>query len=117
MFRESKYGHQQIIYNDYVFNRHVVRDELIYWRCSQFAVFRCKARIKTNKENMTVLNGVHNHEVIKGQRQYGALKEIKRQQRLAQGLPEVRTPREAKRDQQLTTSSAKNSEAKKDIRK
>lgn len=83
VYKTSKYGRKQIIYKDYVFNRHVARDNLTYWRCSQFAVYRCKARLKTIKDNtVQVLNGNHNHEVIREPRAYGALKEIKRQQKL-----------------------------------
>lgn len=83
MFRTSKYGRRQIIYQDYVFNRHVTRNRLTYWRCSQFAVFRCRARIKTVNDVVQMFSGNHNHEVIREQRPYGALKEIKRQQSLA----------------------------------
>lgn len=69
----------QLIFREHVFNRHVVRDDLIYWRCSQFAVYRCRARIKTRVNTLTVLNSKHNHEVVREPRPYGSLRDLKLQ--------------------------------------
>lgn len=76
----SKYGTRQLCYEEYVFNRHVCREAVVYWRCTQFAVLRCKARIKTHFNEMTLINVEHNHPVVTEVRKYGALKELKRQQ-------------------------------------
>lgn len=83
--RISKNGRQQLVYREHTFNRHVVRDRpnkansITYWRCSQFAVFRCRARCKTQNGRTYLLNEAHNHAVVREPRKYGALKEIKRQ--------------------------------------
>lgn len=80
----SKNGRQQLVYREHTFNRHVVRDRpnqaqsITYWRCSQFAVYRCRARCKTQNGRTYLLNESHNHDVVREPRKYGALKEIKR---------------------------------------
>lgn len=80
----SKNGRQQLVYREHTFNRHVVRDRpnransITYWRCSQFAVYRCRARCKTQNGRTYLLNELHNHDVVREPRKYGALKEIKR---------------------------------------
>lgn len=79
-FVQSKYGTLQLTYDQHVFNRHVRRESITYWRCSQFAVLRCRARIKTCFGKMTLLNVEHNHPIITETRKYGSLKEIKRRQ-------------------------------------
>ncbi|KAH8369276.1 hypothetical protein KR009_006143, partial [Drosophila setifemur] len=73
-FIVSKYGTKQIMLKQHTFNRHICRDDVTYWRCSQFAVLRCRARLKTKLDTLTVLNSVHNHEVISKARKYGSLK-------------------------------------------
>lgn len=81
----SKNGRQQLVYREHTFNRHVVRERrhpansITYWRCSQFAVYRCRARCKTQNGRTYLLNELHNHDVVREPRKYGALKEIKRQ--------------------------------------
>ncbi|XP_004530733.1 modifier of mdg4 isoform X3 [Ceratitis capitata] len=74
VFVVSKYGTKQLVLKQHTFNRHVCREEVTYWRCSQFAVLRCRARIKTKGNTLTVLNSEHNHEVITKARKYGSLK-------------------------------------------
>ncbi|XP_067618562.1 FLYWCH-type zinc finger-containing protein 1-like isoform X2 [Eurosta solidaginis] len=74
VFVESKYGTKQLVLKQHTFNRHVSREDVTYWRCSQFAVLRCRARIKTKGTTLTVLNSEHNHEVITKARKYGSLK-------------------------------------------
>ncbi|XP_054726111.1 modifier of mdg4 isoform X2 [Anastrepha obliqua] len=74
VFVVSKYGTKQLVLKQHTFNRHVSREEVTYWRCSQFAVLRCRARIKTKGNTLTVLNSEHNHEVITKARKYGSLK-------------------------------------------
>ncbi|XP_017056929.1 modifier of mdg4-like isoform X5 [Drosophila ficusphila] len=73
-FIVSKYGTKQIMLKQHTFNRHICRDEVTYWRCSQFAVLRCRARLKTKLDTLTILNSEHNHEVITKARKYGSLK-------------------------------------------
>ncbi|KAH8278935.1 hypothetical protein KR018_011329, partial [Drosophila ironensis] len=73
-FIVSKYGTKQIMLKQHTFNRHICRDDVTYWRCSQFAVLRCRARLKTKQDTLTVLNSEHNHEVISKARKYGSLK-------------------------------------------
>ncbi|KAH8243060.1 hypothetical protein KR032_004118, partial [Drosophila birchii] len=73
-FIVSKYGTKQIMLKQHTFNRHICRDDVTYWRCSQFAVLRCRARLKTKQDTLTILNSEHNHEVILKARKYGSLK-------------------------------------------
>ncbi|KAH8359347.1 hypothetical protein KR093_006115, partial [Drosophila rubida] len=73
-FIVSKYGTKQIMLKQHTFNRHITRDDVTYWRCSQFAVLRCRARLKTKQDTLTILNSEHNHEVITKARKYGSLK-------------------------------------------
>ncbi|XP_041447582.1 uncharacterized protein LOC121403820 isoform X1 [Drosophila obscura] len=73
-FIVSKYGTRQIMLKQHTFNRHICRDDVTYWRCSQFAVLRCRARLKTKSDTLTILNSEHNHEVISKARKYGSLK-------------------------------------------
>lgn len=87
IYQQSKYGTRQLKFNGHVFNRHVLRQNITYWRCSQFAVLRCRARIKTSSNEygsgdsgMTLLNIEHNHPIITETRRYGSLKEIKQRQ-------------------------------------
>ena len=80
VFVVSKYGTKQLLLKQHTFNRHVTREDVTYWRCSQFAVLRCRARIKTKGNILTVLNSEHNHEVITQARKYGSLKSLKAQQ-------------------------------------
>lgn len=40
----------------------------------KFAVLRCRARLKTKLDTLTILNSEHNHEVISKARKYGSLK-------------------------------------------
>lgn len=82
MFVTSKYGTKQLLYNNHTFNRHVSRQNVTYWRCSQFPVLKCRARIRTFEDDleqiMTLHKVDHNHPVIM-QRKYGSLKKIKQQ--------------------------------------
>ncbi|XP_023309267.1 modifier of mdg4-like isoform X3 [Lucilia cuprina] len=80
VFVVSKYGTKQLLLKQHTFNRHVTREDVTYWRCSQFAVLRCRARIKTKSNILTVLNSEHNHEVITQARKYGSLKTLKAEQ-------------------------------------
>lgn len=80
VFVVSKYGTKQLLLKQHTFNRHVSREDVTYWRCSQFAVLRCRARIKTKGNTLTVLNSEHNHEVITQARKYGSLKTLKAEQ-------------------------------------
>ncbi|XP_023175646.2 modifier of mdg4-like isoform X9 [Drosophila hydei] len=73
-FIVSKYGTKQIMLKNHTFNRHITREDVTYWRCSQFAVLRCRARLKTKQDTLTILNSEHNHEVISKARKYGSLK-------------------------------------------
>ncbi|XP_064550532.1 modifier of mdg4 isoform X7 [Drosophila montana] len=73
-FIVSKYGTKQIMLKQHTFNRHITREDVTYWRCSQFAVLRCRARLKTKLDTLTILNSEHNHEVISKARKYGSLK-------------------------------------------
>uniref|UniRef100_A0A1A9ZT79 FLYWCH-type domain-containing protein n=1 Tax=Glossina pallidipes TaxID=7398 RepID=A0A1A9ZT79_GLOPL len=77
IFVVSKYGTKQLVLKQHTFNRHVSREDVTYWRCSQFAVLRCRARIKTKGNILTILNCEHNHEVITKARKYGSLKNMK----------------------------------------
>lgn len=88
VFVVSKYGTKQLILKQHTFNRHVSREEVTYWRCSQFAVLRCRARIKTKGNILTVLNSEHNHEVITQARKYGSLKTLKAEQNAKKDLKE-----------------------------
>lgn len=73
----SKYGSKQLVHNNYVFNRHVFRGDITYWRCTQYSVYKCRARIRTKNERVDVLNPEHNHAVITEPRKYGSLKNMR----------------------------------------
>ncbi|XP_055385202.1 modifier of mdg4 isoform X28 [Condylostylus longicornis] len=75
IFVYSKYGTRQLVFRRHTFNRHVARESITYWRCCQFAVLRCRARMRTINNILTILNGEHNHEVINKTRKYGSLKD------------------------------------------
>ncbi|XP_062556560.1 modifier of mdg4-like isoform X40 [Armigeres subalbatus] len=73
----SKCGTIQIRHRGHLFNRHVQRDDIIYWRCSQFCVYKCRARLKSVLETFSILNEEHNHPVVASPRAYGSLKRLK----------------------------------------
>ncbi|XP_062706885.1 uncharacterized protein LOC134283962 isoform X1 [Aedes albopictus] len=75
----SKCGTVQLRHNGHLFNRHVKRDDITYWRCSQFTVYKCRARIKSVLEEFFMLNVEHNHQVVASPRAYGSLKRLKQQ--------------------------------------
>lgn len=76
-FTTTKYGTQQLNYGGHRYNRHVQRDAITYWRCSQYGLLKCRARIKTVNNTFYDSAGSHNHEIIKGTRKYGTAKRIK----------------------------------------
>lgn len=80
--QRNKNGREQLVYNGHTFNRHVVRNNLTYWRCTQFNALRCRARCKTKSNCTYLLNDAHNHDVVKEPRKYGALKELQRQKKI-----------------------------------
>lgn len=86
-FIVSKYGTKQIMLKQHTFNRHITREDVTYWRCSQFAVLRCRARLKTKLDTLTVLNCEHNHEVISKARKYGSLKRQRAEAQAAAKAP------------------------------
>ncbi|KRG00196.1 uncharacterized protein Dwil_GK12763, isoform H [Drosophila willistoni] len=100
-FVVSKYGTKQIMLRQHTFNRHICRDDVTYWRCSQFAVLRCRARLKTKSDTLTVLNHEHNHEVISKARKYGSLK---RQRAEAEAAAKAQTKQE--QAEQTTNTAA-----------
>ncbi|XP_055585500.1 uncharacterized protein LOC129738340, partial [Uranotaenia lowii] len=79
IFVQSKCGTVQLRHQGHLFNRHVKRQSIIYWRCSQFTVYKCRARIKTVNDDFVMINVDHNHEVISTPRTYGSLKRLKQQ--------------------------------------
>lgn len=86
-FIVSKYGTKQIMLKQHTFNRHITREDVTYWRCSQFAVLRCRARLKTKLDTLTILNSEHNHEVISKARKYGSLKRQRAEAQAAAKAP------------------------------
>lgn len=102
VFVVSKYGTKQLLLKQHTFNRHVTREDVTYWRCSQFAVLRCRARIKTKGNILTVLNSEHNHEVITQARKYGSLKILKAEQNAKKDSKEkIDCRKEIKNSEQL----------------
>lgn len=71
----SKYNTWQLKYQGHLFNQHVKRDGIIYYRCTQYAPLRCRARV-TLKNNILVESNEHNHEIIDKTRKYGTLKRL-----------------------------------------
>lgn len=98
-FIVSKYGTKQIMLKQHTFNRHITREDVTYWRCSQFAVLRCRARLKTKLDTLTILNSEHNHEVISKARKYGSLKRQRAEAQAAAKAPKEE-PAEASRQEQ-----------------
>ncbi|XP_030562969.1 modifier of mdg4-like isoform X8 [Drosophila novamexicana] len=90
-FIVSKYGTKQIMLKQHTFNRHITREDVTYWRCSQFAVLRCRARLKTKLDTLTILNSEHNHEVISKARKYGSLKRQRAEAAARAGKDEAET--------------------------
>lgn len=84
--KRNKNGREQLLYNGHAFNRHVVRNNITYWRCAQFNALRCRARCKTKGDQTDLLNERHNHDIIRAPRKYGALKELQRQKQLIASL-------------------------------
>lgn len=107
IFIQTKYGSQQLCYERHLFNRHVCRQNIIYWRCTQFAVLRCRARIKTHDDQMTLLNPEHNHPIITEGRKYGELKELRRQQQELQQQRQKLQQQRQKREKQQQQVRAK----------
>lgn len=97
-FIVSKYGTKQIMLKQHTFNRHITREDVTYWRCSQFAVLRCRARLKTKLDTLTILNSEHNHEVISKARKYGSLKRQRAEAQAAAKAPKEE-PTEASRQE------------------
>uniref|UniRef100_A0A336LHW6 CSON002390 protein n=2 Tax=Culicoides sonorensis TaxID=179676 RepID=A0A336LHW6_CULSO len=73
----SKYNTLQLKYEGHLFNQHVKRDGIIYYRCTQYAPLRCRARVTL--KNNTLIHSIHehNHHIIDKQRKYGSLKALK----------------------------------------
>ncbi|XP_039436687.1 uncharacterized protein LOC120418380 [Culex pipiens pallens] len=74
----------QVRHGGHLFNKHVVRGTMVYWRCSQHQVFKCKARLKSDGSDFFIFNDTHCHEVVPAPRSYGSLKRLK--QKLAQSV-------------------------------
>ncbi|KXJ68786.1 hypothetical protein RP20_CCG001713 [Aedes albopictus] len=73
----SRAGTLQLRYNGHTFNKHVTRGEKVYWRCSQYLVYRCKVRIQTMLDEFSISKNDHNHPVVVRPRAYGSLKLLK----------------------------------------
>lgn len=79
----TKYGTLQLKHEGHLFNRHVQREGIVYYRCTQYAPLKCRARLKIRNGVMSELTTVHNHPIYNGPRKYGTLKQIK--QEMSQG--------------------------------
>ena len=73
----SRAGTLQLRYKGHTFNKHVTRGEKVYWRCSQYLVYRCKVRIQTMLDEFSISKNDHNHPVVVRPRAYGSLKLLK----------------------------------------
>lgn len=73
----TRHGSQQLNVDGHRFNKHIVRDHITYWRCSEYGLLKCRARVKTINDNFFGSSGVHNHELISAPRKYGVAKKIR----------------------------------------
>ncbi|KAL9693041.1 hypothetical protein quinque_012326 [Culex quinquefasciatus] len=59
-------GSAQLMINGYTFTRHIVKDDTIYWRCTQFRALRCPARHRQRRSTgeVEVVWPHHNHDIL-----------------------------------------------------
>lgn len=72
----SKYNTWQLKYGGHLFNQHVKRDNITYYRCTQYAPLRCRARVTLKNDMLIDSEHKHNHEIIEKTRKYGSLKRL-----------------------------------------
>ncbi|XP_065073225.1 modifier of mdg4-like isoform X29 [Ochlerotatus camptorhynchus] len=76
-FVMSTKGSPQLCVDGFTFTRHIVKDDTIYWRCTQFRALRCPARHRQRRATgaLEVVWARHNHGILE-RRKRGSLREI-----------------------------------------
>ncbi|XP_055595584.1 modifier of mdg4-like isoform X15 [Uranotaenia lowii] len=88
-FVMSSRGSAQLCVQGFTFTRHIVKEDTIYWRCTQFRALRCPARHRQRIATGTfeVVWAEHNHEILE-RRKRGTLRDIIQQRKQSgKGLP------------------------------
>ncbi|XP_062556402.1 modifier of mdg4-like isoform X12 [Armigeres subalbatus] len=73
----STKGSPQLCIDGFTFTRHIVKEDTIYWRCTQFRALRCPARHRQRRTTgvLEVVWAKHNHGIMK-RRKRGILRDI-----------------------------------------
>lgn len=87
-------GTPQLVIDGFPFTRHRVRDKTVYWRCVQFRILKCHARMRTKledevsnknydtiKQQIEIVQNDHNHGILNERRKRGTLKSPGRKNR------------------------------------
>lgn len=61
-FTQSLRGKPLIVYNNYSFCKHSVRNNVVRWVCSTHSYRYCKAVVKTQGLHIIAVKGFHNHD-------------------------------------------------------
>ncbi|KPJ13094.1 hypothetical protein RR48_05203 [Papilio machaon] len=61
-FTQSMRGKPLIVFNNYTYCRHSVRNGIIRWTCSTHSYKCCKAIVKTSGSHIIEVKGFHNHD-------------------------------------------------------
>lgn len=61
-FTQSLRGKPLIVFNNYSFCKHSVRNGISRWTCSTHSYKCCKAVVKTKGTNIIAVKGDHNHD-------------------------------------------------------
>lgn len=61
-FTQSLRGKPLIVYNEYTYCKHSIRNGIVRWTCSTHSYKCCKAVVKTNANHIIEVKGYHNHD-------------------------------------------------------
>lgn len=62
--REYGYNHRGLlVYKGYTYTKTSIngKDNIIYWRCSQYKKSKCRAAVRTTGKELSLTRGEHNH--------------------------------------------------------
>ncbi|XP_058451050.1 modifier of mdg4-like isoform X9 [Malaya genurostris] len=89
LFSETQYvmstkGSPQLCIDGFTFTRHCVKEDTIYWRCTQFRALRCPARHRHRRStnSLEVVCAKHNHGIME-RRKRGTLKGLLLQRKIS----------------------------------
>ncbi|XP_055616845.1 modifier of mdg4-like isoform X13 [Toxorhynchites rutilus septentrionalis] len=98
----STKGSAQLCINGFTFTRHIVKNDTIYWRCTQFRALRCPARHRQRRSagTLEVVFAKHNHGILE-RRKRGTLRPFLENRKLL---------KKQQQEQQLATMKPHDSE-------